>query len=93
MLACASCHKFIKASKEVSDKAIQHILVIMRSGGTIRRSDNRMYYTINNAKKENCQYCSLKHNSCKFTELRFESLLIMYSCPYSLQNHNTNLHV
>ena len=48
MLAYASCHNFIKASMEASDKGVQHILTIKKSGGTIFGSDNRMYAIINN---------------------------------------------
>ena len=48
MLACASCQKFIKASMQASDKGVQQILAIIKSGGTIRGSDNRMYAIINN---------------------------------------------
>ena len=33
---------------EASDKGVQHILAIMKSGGTISGSDNRMYAIINN---------------------------------------------
>ena len=33
---------------EASDKGVQYILAIMKSGGTISGSDNRMYAIINN---------------------------------------------
>ena len=33
---------------EASDKGVQHILAIMKPGGTISGSDNRMYAIINN---------------------------------------------
>ena len=48
MSAYASCHNFIKASMEASNKGVQHILTIKKSGGTIFGSDNRMYAIINN---------------------------------------------
>ena len=50
MSANASCHKFIKASMESSEKGVHHILAIMNSDGTFAMSGSNktMHVIINN---------------------------------------------